>query len=387
MTHGQVMTELGAALVRALAWMPNWMVSLLMFAGGVLMALVAHRLVMALARRLLARKSEFWRNTLARARRPLRLAMIMALSSQAAAVSPLNGEQTALVQQVLLVIFIILVGWMLFIALDVASAIYMKRFRTDVEDNLVARKHITQIRILRRAAATLVVIVTAGLALMSIEAFRQWGVSLLAAGGAAGIIVGLSLQPLLTNLIAGVQIAMTQPIRIDDAVIVENEWGWIEEINATYVVIRLWDWRRLVVPLTYFITTPFQNWTRENASLIGTAMFQVGYAAPVSEMRAKLEEICRATPLWDGKVVNLQVTDTSAKTMEVRCLASARNAPATFDLRCIIREQMIGWLKSEHPDALLYDRNLTEWVDRKAGHPAPATVLADALMNRPSTAE
>jgi small-conductance mechanosensitive channel len=380
-----MMTDLGAAVVGALAWMPDWMVSLLMFAGAILMALVAQWLVTLLARRLLARKSEFWRNTLARIRRPLGLALIMVLSRQAAEVSPLTTGQTAMVQQSLLVIFIIMVGWMVFIAIDVASAIYMRRFRTDVEDNLVARKHITQIRILRRAAATLVVIVTAGLALMSIEAFREWGVSLLAAGGAAGILVGLSLQPLITNMIAGVQIAMTQPIRIDDAVVVEDERGWIEEINATYVVIRLWDRRRLVVPLTYFITTPFQNWTRDSASLIGTAMFQVSYTAPVEAMREKLGEICKATPLWDGRVVNLQVTDTDVRTMQVRCLASARNAPATFDLRCIIREKMIDWLKTQHPDALLYDRNLAEWADQKAGWPATAPVLADALLNRPGS--
>jgi small-conductance mechanosensitive channel len=218
------------------------------------------------------------------------------------------------------------------------------------------------------------VIVTVGLALMTISSVREWGVSLLAAGGAASIIVGLSLQPLLTNLIAGIQIAVTQPIRIDDAVVVEGEWGLVEDISATYVVVKLWDWRRLIVPLSYFINRPFENWTRQTGALIGSAIFQVAHTAPVTAMRAKLEEICRDSLLWDGQIAKLAVTDITAKTMEVRCLASGRNASATFDLRCEIREKMMAWLQTQHPEALLYDRNLTEWVAQKEGRPMPATV-------------
>lgn len=366
-------------------YIPDWAVTCIMMVAAIALALVLHRAVMWTMRRLLARRSEFWRNTLSRLRRPVRLALILILVGRAADIAPMDATQTALVQQTTLVLFILLVGWAVFIALDVASALYMRRFKIDVEDNLIARKHVTQLRILRRASGTLIVIVTVGFALMTISSVREWGFSLLAAGGAAGVIVGLSLQPLLTNLIAGVQIAMTQPIRIEDAVIVENEWGWVEEINATYVVVRLWDWRRMVVPLTYFIQTPFQNWTRETAALIGTAMIHVSHAAPVAAMRAKLEDICKASPLWDGRVVNLAVTDVSAKTMEVRCLASARNAPQTFDLRCEIREKMIAWLQADHPAALLYDRNLTEWVAQKDGKASPAALLAEALANRPAS--
>ncbi|MCC6918317.1 MAG: mechanosensitive ion channel [Alphaproteobacteria bacterium] len=366
-------------------FLPDWAISVALIAAAVALAWSLHALVMQAARWMLARKSEFWRNLLTRVRRPVRLALVLILVGRAAEVAPVNDPTTAFVQQATLVLFIVLVGWSVFIALDVASALYMKRFKIDVEDNLIARKHVTQLRILRRAIGTLVVLITAGLALMTIASVREWGVSLLAAGGAASIIVGLSLQPLLTNLIAGVQIAMTQPFRIDDAVIVEGEWGWIEEINATYVVIRLWDWRRLVVPLTYFISTPFQNWTRENAALIGTAMLYVGHNAPIDEMRAKLEDICKESKLWDKRVVNLAITDITAKTMEVRCLASARNAPITFDLRCEIREKMMRWLRETHPEALLYDRNLTEWVAQKDGRATPAALLAEALANRASS--
>jgi small-conductance mechanosensitive channel len=235
----------------------------------------------------------------------------------------------------------------------------MHRYRTDVEDNLLARKHLTQVRILRQAATVLVALITAGFALTTIDAVRQWGVSLLAAGGAAGIVVGLALQPLLTNLIAGIQIAITQPIRLDDAVIVEGEWGWIEEISVAFVVVRLWDWRRMVLPLSYFIQHPFQNWTRESSALIGTVMLYVDFATPVQVLRDKLEAIARASKLWDGKVVNLAVTDLRERTMEVRCLASARNASQTFDLRCEVREKMLAFLAAEHPDSLPRQRLVT----------------------------
>lgn len=336
--------------------MPPWLISLALLALGVIVALIVHALGVALARRLLRSRDAFWRSLVMRSRRPSRLALVALGLSFAARVAPLSQGQAALFQHGMLIAVILLVGWIALTALDIASTLYMRGVSLDADDNLIARKHVTQVRILHRAIATVVVLVTIGLALMTIGAVRQWGVSLLAAGGAAGLIVGLALQPLLANLIAGIQIAMTQPIRIDDAVIVESEWGTIEEIRSTYVVVKLWDLRRMVLPLTYFIQTPFQNWTRESATLIGTAMLYVDYAAPIDAMRAKLEAIVKASPLWDGQVVALQVTDLRERVMEVRCLASARNAPQTFDLRCIVREQMVAFLKAEHPDALPRDR-------------------------------
>ena len=258
--------------------------------------------------------------------------------------------------RVLLIGFIVLCGWAAMTALDIATLIYTRRFRIDVEDNLLARKHVTQTRILRRTAAALIVVLTIAFALMTFNGVRQYGVSLLASAGAAGIIAGLALQPFLTNLIAGIQIATTQPIRIDDAVIVEGEWGRIEEIGSTYVVVKLWDWRRMVLPLTYFIQKPFQNWTRESASLIGTAMVYVDYSAPIEVLRRKLEEIAAASPLWDRNVVNLAVTELSERPMQVRCLTSARNAGEAFDLRCEVREKMVAFLQAELPHALPRER-------------------------------
>lgn len=353
------MTPLPAAAQQALAALhttPPWLASLVLLALGVAAALAVHAAGVALARRALRSQDDFWRSLVMRSRRPSRLALVAIGLSFGARAAPLSPAEADLFQHGMLIAVILLVGWIALTALDIAATLYMRGVSLEADDNLLARKQVTQVRILHRAAATVVVLMTIGLALMTIGAVRQWGVSLLAAGGAAGLIVGLALQPLLANLIAGIQIAMTQPIRIDDAVIVEGEWGRIEEIRSTYVVVRIWDLRRMVLPLTYFIQTPFQNWTRESACLIGTALLYVDYAAPVEAMRARLEAIVRASPLWDGQVVALQVTDLRERVMEIRCLASGRNASDTFDLRCIVREDMVAFLRDSYPEALPRDR-------------------------------
>jgi small-conductance mechanosensitive channel len=355
-----------ADLIARISWLPAWGQSLLLVALALAVALGVHAVGVVVVRRLFKNHNGFWRALVLRTQGPGRLTLITIALSGAVQAAPLTPAQAEPLRHALLVCLIVLLGWICLVALDIGAALYMRGYRTDVEDNLLARKHLTQVRILRQAASVLVVLITAGVALTTINAVRQWGVSLLAAGGAAGIIVGLALQPLLTNLIAGIQIAITQPIRIDDAVIVENEWGWIEEITVAFVVVRLWDWRRMVLPLSYFIQHPFQNWTRESAALIGTVMVYVDFAAPVEAMRAKLEEIVRASKLWDGQVVNLAVTDLRERVMEVRCLVSARNASQTFDLRCEVREKMLAFLKVEHPEALPHDSLLMEPIRRAA---------------------
>jgi small-conductance mechanosensitive channel len=197
-----------------------------------------------------------------------------------------------------------------------------------------------------------IALVTIGLALMTFDAVRQYGVTLFASAGVAGIVAGLAARPVLTNFLAGVQLAIAQPIRIDDAVIVENEWGNVEEITFSYVVVRLWDLRRMVVPLSYFIEKPFQNWTRQSSAMLGSIILEVDYTAPVDRIRDKLNEIVHGNPLWDGKVVSLQVTDCKTSTMELRALVSARSSGTVFDLRCQVREKLIAFLQQEHPGAL-----------------------------------
>jgi small-conductance mechanosensitive channel len=281
-----------------------------------------------------------------------RLGFILLAFIVAVPLAPLRPETTEVLSRAVMIGVIAYIGWAAIAVLDIAAGLYLRRFRLDVEDNLLARKHNTQVRVLLRVADVVLVVLTIGAALMTFSSVRQYGVSLLASAGAAGIIVGLGARPLLSNLFAGIQLAMTQPIRIDDAVIVENEWGWIEEITSTYVVVRLWDWRRMVVPLSYFIEKPFQNWTREGSALIGSAFFYVDYAAPVEAIRARLSEIVKDSKNWDGRVVSLQVTDTRERTVELRAIMSAKSAGQAFDLRCEVRERLIAFLQQEHPEAL-----------------------------------
>src|SRR5689334_15527677 len=202
-------------------------------------------------------------------------------------------------------------------------------------------------RVLRRVISTIVILITAGAALMTIGAVRQVGVSLFASAGVAGLAVGLAARPVLANLIAGIQLAMTQPIRIEDAVVVENESGFIEEITSTFVVVRLWDLRRMIVPLAYFMEKPFQNWTREGTAIIGAVLLYLDYMAPIERIRAKAEEIVAASKLWDRKVIKVAVTDTKERVIEVRVLVSAANASAAFDLRCEVREKLIAFLRGQ----------------------------------------
>jgi small-conductance mechanosensitive channel len=334
------------------AWAPAWVFTLALMALALVVALVAHSVLVRLVRRGLRGGGAFWRPLLMRTRAPGRLAMVTVALSVALAASPLTSRETAFAQHGFAIAFIVLLGWSALVAVDIGSALFIRRHRIDVADNLTARKHLTQIRILQRAVAVMVVLLTIGFALMTINQVRQWGVSLLAAGGAAGVLVGLALQPLLSSLIAGIQIATTQPIRLEDQVVVENEVGFIEEITATYVVVRLWDERRMVLPLTYFLTKPFQNWTRETAAQMGAVMLYVDYVTPVAPLRAKLMEMLKDTPLWDGRVAALQVTDAKVHGMEIRCLMSAGDAGKLFDLRCIVREAMIAYLRESYPTAL-----------------------------------
>lgn len=346
-------------LWRQFHWLPEWAVIILVVAAFVAAGWLVHAVVFAILRRTVKNRDVFWRGVVERARTKLRVLVIIIAIGIGVSVSPLDPGPSQQVRAVLLFCWILALGWLASGVLDMWTAVHLKKFNVAVEDNLIARKHLTQTRILQRVAKVVLIIVTLGLALMTIAGFRQWGISLLASAGVVGIIAGLALQPVLTNMVAGIQIALTQPIRIDDALIVEGEWGNVEEITSTYVVVKLWDWRRMVLPLSYFITKPFQNWTRENARLIGTAMFYVDYAAPIDRLREAFERIVRASSLWDGDVQVMQVTDITERVMQVRCLASARSAGIAFDLRCEIREKLMAFMRDECPEAMPRDR--VEW--------------------------
>ena len=343
-------------LWREFYWLPEWAVISTIVVVFVFIGWAANQLVFALLKLAVRKRDAFWRGTVDQARLKVRIAVMIGALALAVTVSPLAPEPSLLIRQTLLFAFILNLGWMAIGASDMWAMVYLRRFDMETEDNLVARKHVTQARILQRVAAILIGIVTLGLALLTISAVRQWGLSLLASAGVVGIIAGLALQPFLTNMVAGIQIATAQPIRLGDAVVVEGEAGTIEEITSTYVVVKLWDWRRLVLPLSYFINTPFQNWTRESARLIGSVFLYVDYEAPIDRLRAELERICRASPFWDGDVLSLQVVEITERTAQVRCLASARNAGTAFDLRCEIREKMLAFMREACPEALPRER-------------------------------
>lgn len=223
----------------------------------------------------------------------------------------------------------------------------------DVRDNLRARRIQTQTRVLLRTLSGLVLLIGLAAMLMVFPAARQFGASLLASAGLAGLAVGFAARPVLGNMIAGLQIAITQPIRLDDVVIVENEWGRVEEITGTFVVVRIWDERRLVVPLQYFIEKPFQNWTRKTSNLIGSVFLWVDYSLPLEPLRQELCRLCAEVPeLWDGQVCVLQVTDTSDRAIQLRALVSSADSARNWDLRCYVREHLIGFIQLRYPGAL-----------------------------------
>jgi len=219
----------------------------------------------------------------------------------------------------------------------------------DLEDNLHARRLQTQVRVLSRTAMVVTVVLGIGVALMTFPGVRQFGASLLASAGLAGLAVGLAAKPVLGNLIAGIQIALTQPIRIDDVVIVEGEWGRVEEITSTYIVVKIWDERRLIVPLQYFIEQPFQNWTRTSSQILGTVMLWFDFGMPLEPVRAELERLCKSAPEWDGRVCVLQVVDSNDKAMQLRALMSSTDSGKSFDLRCKVREGLIAFVRREFP--------------------------------------
>lgn len=338
--------------VASLAWAPAWAVSILVLGSAIVLAWFTHRVLYRIITRLVRDQPLFLRSLVSRTEGPVRFAIMIMAVSAVVGIAPLTQRQTDILRQVLGIGFICLLGWIARSALNIWSTVHLRRFKLDSEDNLLARKHTTQLRILQRVASFLILTITVAAALMTVDSVRQYGVSLLASAGAAGLVVGLALQPLLKNVVAGIQLAITQPIRLEDAVIVENEWGNVEEITTTYVVVRLWDWRRMVLPLSYFIERPFQNWTRESSSLLGTVIIHLDYTAPIEAMRRKLEEITVQSTLWDRQVAVLQVVEFRQDTMEVRMLVSAGNAGRAFDLRCEVREKMIAWLQAEHAEAL-----------------------------------
>jgi small-conductance mechanosensitive channel len=361
-----------AELSMYMSWMPDWLLSALILAAAAGAALLLHRTAVRVVRRLVPPRRDFLRSLVSAADGLIRAALVVLGIAIVLPVAPLERDAQLGIGRVLVAAFIVLIGWSAATAITLASDFYLRRASMHAVTTVLIRKHVTQVRVLRRVAQTMVIIITVAAALMTFDSVKQYGVSLIASAGAAGLIVGLAARPLLTNLIAGIQLAITQPIRIGDAVIVENEWGWVEEITATYVVIKVWDWRRLVVPLAYFLERPFQNWTLEGTDLIGTVLLWVDYTVPVGHVRSKLEEIANSSKLWSGQVANLQVVDSNEQALQLRALVSARTSEETWDLRCEVREKLVLFLQENYPAALPKQRAEVVDFERLAGRPRPA---------------
>jgi small-conductance mechanosensitive channel len=244
------------------------------------------------------------------------------------------------------------VAWILFQAVHLGEKAVLARYDITAADNLQARKVYTQVHVLSKTLYVIIAIFTAASILMLFEEVRRFGTSLLASAGVIGIIVGFAAQRTIANLFAGFQLAMTQPIRLDDVVIVEGEWGRVEEISLTYVVIHIWDERRLIVPLSNFIEKPFQNWTRVSANLLGSVFLWVDYSLPLGETREAVRKIVEGSPLWDKRFWNLVVTDANERAMQIRVLATAADSGKAWDLRCEIREKLITFIQEHFPQSL-----------------------------------
>ena len=266
--------------------------------------------------------------------------------------APLPERATPYIERALNLCLIAAVGWAFIIAIQVISGLLTFRYSIDVEDNLHARRIRTQTQVIQRVAVVMIIVITLAAMLMTFPNARQIGTSIFASAGVAGLVVGMAARSTFASIIAGLQVALTQPISIDDSVVVEGEWGWIEEIETTYVVVRLWDLRRLIVPLTYFIERPFQNWTRSTAEIIGTVFLYVDYSLPIEPVRDEFNRVLRETKLWNGRIAAFQVTDFSERAMQLRAIMSANNSSAAFDLRCFVRERLIAYLQKNHPNSL-----------------------------------
>ncbi len=336
------------------------MTELLLVTGrGLLLLLLAlaiawslHSLLHALLRRIVRKHASFLVETVAaRTSRPVRLSFLLLA---VAIVSPelrLMAWGSGALHHALEVGWIVAIAWLLVGLLDAMNALVEHRLPENREDNVRARRTRTQVHLLRQMLVGLTWFTALAAVLMTFPTIRTIGAGLFASAGLAGLAVGIAARPTLSNLIAGIQIAITEHIRLDDAVVVEGEWGRVAEVSTTYVVVRLWDLRHMIVPLSYFIEKPFQNWTRYSSELIGAVLLYLDYTVPVAQVREEFGRILASSPLWDGRVKSVQVTDMKEHTVEVRLLMSAANPPATFDLRCEVREKLIEYLQRNHPGA------------------------------------
>ena len=340
------------------AGLREWSFALLWAVIAVLVALAVHRVIFRVLRRIArGSDSEVDDMIVEQLARPTRYALVALGLVLAAREIPALDEVW---QKLAGFIMPALIGWMALAIFHALMSAMTIRADITVDDNQQARRRRTRLAIFGRIGAAVIIFITIGLMLLSIPGVRDIGVTLMASAGLAGLAVGAAAQPALKSLIAGLQMALTEPISIDDAVIIDGDFGRVEDIKTTYVVVRTWDERRLVVPTSRFLEETFQNWTKEGAQLLGIVFLHLDPLAEIAPIREEFMRQVTSHPLWDGRSAKLQVTETAPQSIELRLLMSARDAPTAFDLRCDIREGMLDWLRKTMPDALARQRLATE---------------------------
>jgi small-conductance mechanosensitive channel len=335
-----------------LPWIPDWVLAVAAFAGIVAAGLALQGLVTRFLKTRPVTWHPFLKHAWNRTRGLVRFMLVLfALSVVLPLLHPPHDLRDE-IRKIFLALAIVQLGWIIGVIVNIAMDRYVFGFKLDVADNLGARKAVTQMRILRQALNVLIATLTVGFALMSFDSVRQFGISLFASAGVAGIVAGLAARPLFENLIAGLQLAFTQPLRLGDAVVINNEFGTVEEIGNVYVVIKLWDLRRQIVPLSYLFTNPFVNWTRSSASIVGSVMFFFDYTLDVEAFRAETERLVKASHLWDGQVFKVQVVDATENAVKLRVLVSASDSGRSSDLNAVLRENLIAFVRDKYPMAL-----------------------------------
>lgn len=332
---------------------PDAAVSTVALAVALLLGLLGYVILFKVLLRFAARSETSLHQALIRRwRHPVRLLLPLVFMLLILPSLRFSGEVIELLRHMGSLALIAAIAWLSVATIFGLQELVLLRYDVTAIDNFKARAVSTQVNVLVKIVMVLILVIAGATMLMTFDKVRQVGMSLLASAGIAGLIVGFAAQRSLATLFAGIQIAITQPIRLDDVVIVEGEWGRIEEITLTYVVVCIWDLRRLVLPITYFLEKPFQNWTRVSANLLGTVTLHCDYRVPVAAVRAELQKILSGTDLWDGKVSGLVVLDATDKTVVLRALVSAKNSGDDWNLRCHVREKLVEFLQSEYPDCL-----------------------------------
>ncbi|MGP3534474.1 mechanosensitive ion channel family protein [Microbacterium sp. RD1] len=346
-----------------------WLIFALTFVASVVGALI-FTAVVALITRLIARRRHWPESLIRHARRPFRVVVLLAGVWIAVGLAFPDASWLPALTQILTILVIVASAWLLAALVTFATDVTLGRHRIDVPDNRVARRIRTQTLIVRRLAIAIIVVIAIGAILLTFPAVRAVGASVLASAGIASIVAGLAAQSVLANMFAGLQLAFSDALRVDDVVVVEEQWGRVGEITLSYVVLDLWDDRRLVLPCTYFTSQPFENWTRQGSELLGSVEFDVDWRVSPGRMRTQLEAVLARTDLWDQRASVLQVTEATGGFVRIRILVTAADAPTLFDLRCYVREAMVTWLQSEMPAALPVQRVLvTDPETRRTAEP------------------